>query len=179
MDLGATVCVRRRPFCQVCPVNDACRAFARQAVHDYPGPRPKRERPHRSTRMLLIERGAGELLLVRRPPAGIWGGLWCLPEPEQAGATEWCRSALGLEVEPAGRGPVVQHGFTHFDLDIHTERVRVVGHGDAVMEDGQYLWYKVARDTAPGLPAPVSKLIGRLYAPGAQPSLWPDDDFTR
>jgi len=179
MDLGATVCARSQPACGDCPLRGGCRAHAQGAVVQYPGARPKRERPHRRTRMLLIERAADEILLLRRPPTGIWGGLWCLPEPADADTRAWCRAELGLEVEPGAAGPVVQHGFTHFELDIHTEHVRVLRESDAIMEERDHVWYKVGRDTAPGLPAPVTKLVQTLYAPGAQPSLLPADDFSR
>ncbi|NBB92056.1 MAG: A/G-specific adenine glycosylase, partial [Gammaproteobacteria bacterium] len=80
MDLGATLCTPRRPACERCPVDEDC--FARRAdrVEELPAPKPKRSRPLRDATLVIIENDRGELLLQRRPPSGIWGGLWSLPE---------------------------------------------------------------------------------------------------
>ena len=80
MDLGATVCVRTRPRCDACPVRCGLRrAHRRIASRQLPSPRPRKALPQRAVRVLLIERG-GEILFEKRPPLGIWGGLWSLPE---------------------------------------------------------------------------------------------------
>ena len=79
MDLGATVCTRTRPDCAACPVAGDCVALHQDRVAELPSPRPKKALPHRELRVLLIEHG-GEILFERRPPVGIWGGLWSLPE---------------------------------------------------------------------------------------------------
>jgi A/G-specific adenine glycosylase len=82
MDLGATVCTPRRPACDACPLADRCLARARGLQHRLPTPKPKREKPERRTRMLLIQDPDGAVLLERRPPQGIWGGLWCFPQQD-------------------------------------------------------------------------------------------------
>ena len=79
MDLGAMVCTRTKPRCTACPVHGACVAFKRGWVGELPAPRPRKQLPHKRTVMLVLVR-AGEILLEKRPPSGIWGGLWCLPE---------------------------------------------------------------------------------------------------
>lgn len=88
MDLGATVCVRRKPSCLICPVNSDCEARARGLTDAIPASKPKRTRPLRRTCFLVARRPTGEILLERRPPTGIWGGLWCFPE-----SAEWLRHA--------------------------------------------------------------------------------------
>ena len=80
MDLGATLCTRTRPHCARCPVAADCvrverRTRRRVAV----AAAPAKALPQRAVRVLLIEHG-GEMLFERRPPVGIWGGLWSLPE---------------------------------------------------------------------------------------------------
>ncbi len=80
MDLGATLCTRGRPDCGQCPVRSGCAAHGSSRQADYPAPRPARILPVRTVTMLLLGNQASELLLERRPPTGIWGGLWSFPE---------------------------------------------------------------------------------------------------
>jgi A/G-specific adenine glycosylase len=112
MDLGATVCTRARPRCGLCPVADDCQARAHDAVTAYPQPRTRRERPVRSTLMLLLHDADGRILLERRPPVGIWAGLWSLPEAPSltAAAQRWIESAAWAGASPE----VIAHDFTHF-----------------------------------------------------------------
>ena len=92
MDLGATLCTRAKPDCAECPLAQSCQALALGRVREFPAPRPAKAVPTRSTHMLLLVRN-GELLLEKRPPSGIWGGMWSLPELEQAAnARARCRS---------------------------------------------------------------------------------------
>src|SRR5699024_6718674 len=72
MDLGATVCTRHNPACMRCPLQTDCLAARHGRQTAYPLPRKRRRRPLRQTRMLLIEDGTGQILLQKRPPAGIW-----------------------------------------------------------------------------------------------------------
>src|SRR4029078_13074898 len=79
MDLGATVCLRTRPRCDVCPVAEDCVARATHRTHVLPAPRPRQTLPQRELRVLVLE-GKGRILFEQRPAAGIWGGLLSLPE---------------------------------------------------------------------------------------------------
>lgn len=167
MDLGAGVCRRSRPQCGLCPVQADCKAYAQEAVNRYPAPRPKRERPLRNVRMLLIERDHGEVLLVRRPPNGIWGGLWSLPElPAEVRPAAFCDEQLGLRVERFEPITGLRHGFTHFELDIHPLRGRVEA-APAAMDAGDSLWYKVGPQNANpslGLPTPIARLLVQTFS---------------
>src|SRR5204863_6442041 len=77
MDLGATVCLRTRPRCDVCPIAADCIARREHPIAELPGRRAKKALPQRATTVLLLERH-GEVLLERRPNVGIWAGLWSL-----------------------------------------------------------------------------------------------------
>ncbi|HRO59978.1 MAG TPA: A/G-specific adenine glycosylase [Burkholderiaceae bacterium] len=108
MDLGATVCTRHRPACDRCPVALLCVARRHGSQARLPSPRPPRATPVRSCRMFAIRRG-DEWLLEKRPPTGIWGGLWSLPQGELRDENEGGRVGLvgagevGLDV--AGSDP--------------------------------------------------------------------------
>ena len=157
MDLGATVCTRARPACLLCPLNVGCEAYRTGTQEQYPAPKPRKELPIRRVRMLLLER-EGAVLLQRRPPSGIWGGLWSLPEctPE----ADWeavCREQVGLEPLAWQALPVLRHTFSHFRLDIEPLRVTVEERAGARVEDEARLWYN--GDTTLGLAAPVARLL--------------------
>ncbi len=159
MDLGATLCVRRKPQCATCPLAAGCVARRAGRQHDLPAPRPRRARPRRRTCMLLALREQRFVLLQRRPPAGIWGGLWGLPEFDTAqAAQEWCQLQFGDLPAPPRGGPVVHHAFTHFDLEIEPLTVDC-GAPSAVMEAGSWVWYDPVVPAKLGLAAPVKALI--------------------
>ena len=118
MDLGATVCTVRAPSCLLCPIAGACRG--REQAERYPVKPPKAARPDRRGAIFWAER-AGAVLLCRRPPRGLLGGMMALPtgpwtaeDPGLAGAPvtgDW--TAVGT----------VRHVFTHFALDATIYRV--------------------------------------------------------
>ncbi len=164
MDLGATVCTRAAPRCGECPVRAGCAAHASGEPTRWPAPRPRRALPERETRMLLVVDGAGRVLLTRRPPAGVWGGLWCPPEvPEGEAPGRWARRALGLRVRGLRELEPVRHAFTHFRLRIRPLRAELAPGAapGGVMEAGAALWYKVRARPRPGMPAPVARLVER------------------
>jgi A/G-specific adenine glycosylase len=165
MDLGATLCRRARPACGDCPAAGLCqaRALARQA--DFPAPRPRRIRPLRQMRMLLLRDVSGAVLLQRRLAQGIWGGLWCPPELGAEPAADWVRRTLGASIEAGETLATVRHGFTHFELEIEPVVARLASSVDAVMEPDRWVWYNAASPAKLGVAAVVSRLIRALSPP--------------
>ena len=109
--------------------------------------------------MLLAVRQDRFVLLERRPPTGIWGGLWGLPEFDSAGAAcDWYVLQFGAAQPVLSRRPLLRHSFTHFDLDIEPLLVECSG-GNAVMEEGRWLWYDSQAPAKLGLAAPVKQMI--------------------
>lgn len=160
MDLGATMCVKRAPNCPECPVNSDCAARAQGRQADIPAPRRRAKRPLRTTRMLILRRASGDILFERRPPAGIWGGLWALPEiPDGQNAEAYCRQQLGLSPAHTRELPALRHGFTHFELEIKPLEMQVMEQA-GIMEERGRDWY--AREQPPPLPTPIAKLIRNL-----------------
>ena len=165
MDLGATVCTRRKPLCAYCPLSDGCVAKGTGQQHELPSPRPARQRRARKVFMLVAVREDGSVLLERRPETGIWGGLWCLPEFDTTTAAQsyMQQSLVKAENEPQALGPV-EHAFTHFDLVI----TPLLAHcrGDAgVMDAAQSVWYDTRAPARIGLPAPIKTLLEQLATP--------------
>lgn len=161
MDLGSTLCTRSRPACENCPVAFDCAARKLGAVDEYPGRRPARDKPRRETTMVLAVRGSA-LYMERRPPAGIWGGLWSLPEVAGDAVGDWCRRVLDDSGAGCESWDPLRHSFSHFDLDIHPVVVRVAGASRRVAEGGDATWYELDRAPPGGIAAPVRALIERL-----------------
>ncbi len=159
MDLGATVCRRGTPECGICPLSAGCRARQLDRIAEFPAPRPRRERPLKHSRMLLLEDAQGAVLLEKRPPAGIWGGLWCPPELGGRSPESFARDVLGLDVETVGEQSPVRHGFTHFELEITPVRARARQGDGALMEAGRWVWYNPRSPARLGLAAVVSRLL--------------------
>jgi A/G-specific adenine glycosylase len=165
MDLGATLCVRTRPACTVCPMTDICIAAREGRQAELPGAKARRARPAREAVLLLAETGEAtsySVLLTRRPSPGIWGGLWSPPQfDSESAALEWCRRELG-PFETAGSLAPIEHGFTHFDLRLNPIRVRCVPRVREVREDPDQRWYPLHDPPRLGLPQPIAKLFERL-----------------
>ena len=163
MDLGAMVCTPRQPRCHQCPLADGCAAHGRGREADYPAPKPKRDLPVRATRMLLLRGVEDTVLLERRPPVGIWGGLWSFPEcPLEVDIADWCRERLGLEVTVGTPWSVLRHSFSHFHLDITPVPVTVGGTSRTVMEGERFVWYNTRCPDERGVAAPVRRLLAVL-----------------
>ncbi len=163
MDLGAGVCTRARPACATCPLEASCEARSKGRVEAYPRPRPRKPVPLKKTAMLLLLR-EGEVLLEKRPPVGIWGGLWCLPEiSTDADPRGYCRRRFGARLASAQRLPLLRHGFTHFTLDITPVVCRVASASPCASEPGQ-VWLPLEEAAQAAVPAPVRKLLNSLQA---------------
>ncbi|HTT79286.1 MAG TPA: A/G-specific adenine glycosylase [Stellaceae bacterium] len=121
MDLGATICTPRRPRCVLCPWRQSCAAAAAGITEALPVAAAKPERPLRHGAAFWLRRADGAVLLRRRPEQGLLGGMIELP------STPW-RAAPWSEAEAVAAAPAVvdwsllpgtvQHGFTHFRLEL-------------------------------------------------------------
>jgi len=162
MDLGATVCVRRKPLCERCPLSEKCVARRSGRQHELPAPRVRRARRQRRVFMVIALQEDGRVLLERRPETGVWGGLWCLPEFATAtAASAFVRSTLGATAPAAQTLGTVEHAFTHFDLSITPLLVRCAA-VPAIVEEGAGLWYNIRAPARIGLPAPITSLLAQL-----------------
>lgn len=163
MDLGATLCTRSKPRCSDCPVAGDCQARQTGTVSDYPGRKPRKVLPERASIMLLLSNENNEILLQQRPPAGLWGGLWCLPEADCAlrkdSLKKWCREQLQFTTHEINIWPGLRHSFSHFHLDITPVHIRGEFTGSSIMDSADTVWYNTGHPDARGLAAPVKKLL--------------------
>ncbi len=164
MDLGASLCSRSRPRCPECPVHERCQAYQQQRVSEFPQSKSRKQLPVRQTHLLLLSNNAGQVLLQQRPPTGIWGGLWSLPEcpaEEMTNTDRWVQQQFGATV--AKTGGKLRHTFSHFHLDI-TPILAQTGTTQAtsptsIMDEPQRLWYNLSQPQSLGLAAPIKTLL--------------------
>ena len=168
MDLGALVCTRSKPDCGHCPLADGCAAYDRGEQSLYPGSKPKKPKPEKTTWMVILEDRQGRVLLQRRPPSGIWGGLWSLPELDPAYGPEElaqaCEDELGLSCGEADALAGFRHTFSHYHLHIQPVRLQV-GNPTAVTDREDLRWTHRDDALALGLPAPIRTLLSEPEQP--------------
>ena len=161
MDLGATVCRRVRPRCGACPVRGGCRAHAAGDPERYPEKAPRRKRRLERSRFFVVVDPGGACLVERRPPRGVWGGLWSPPERAAGESPGGFLAGAGIAaelVEQVREAGVFRHGFTHYDLDVEPVYVRLRARPAAV-RDGAGRWIEPA-DHRLGLSAVAARLVG-------------------
>ena len=161
MDLGAGICLPRNPNCLLCPLQEACVARRDGNPQDYPVRTRKLKRSAQAWWLLLRQDGAGRLWLERRPPTGIWAGLYCPPVYDSRAALD---EALQLHASCDARDlPAFTHVLTHRDLHLHPVLARdATPRPDAHCAEQQSGWFAPAQWPALGLPAPVRKLLASL-----------------
>ena len=141
MDLGSAICTPRSPDCLLCPLREGCRARALGTPERYPVKAKKLPKPRREGRAYWLEHN-GEVLLVRRPPSGLLGGMLALPTEAEPAEAQWLEAGA------------VEHVFTHFALTM-----RLMCAVAESRQDG--LWWPVDQLEEAGLPTLFAKLAAR------------------
>jgi A/G-specific adenine glycosylase len=159
MDLGATLCTRNKPRCADCPVAAACiaRRDGRQA--ELPAAKPRAKVPERTATFVLLSDGH-RLLLERRPPSGLWGGLLVPPEGEPAQIA----ARLGLQLGGQTKLPALKHTFTHFKLTLEPVLCRIEPQG--YLGEAGLEWIDIDKAAEAGVPTPIRKLIRQVASAG-------------
>ena len=161
MDLGAAICVRGKPRCGECPVAPDCVARRRGTIGRLPAPRPRKILRQRRTHMLVLLH-AGQVLLEKRAPSGIWGGLWSLPEvASSADIAALCAQRYGAQIATHTTLPTVAHGFTHFRLNIEPHRLGVACVAPRAAAPGA-MWLPLHETLGAAIPAPVKRILAAL-----------------
>jgi A/G-specific adenine glycosylase len=164
MDLGATLCSRSRPACGLCPLQHLCQAHASNRCDAFPQRKPRKELPVKSTFMLLFhDRQQQRVLLEKRPPQGIWGGLWSFPETDDISNFDAALNGqLLTDAKDLQRWSALRHTFSHYHLDITPVLIPLDRQHVSIMENERWHWYDLRRPDELGLAAPVKKLLEKL-----------------
>jgi A/G-specific adenine glycosylase len=156
MDLGATVCLSRRPACERCPLAAPCAAREQGDPERYPVKTRKLRRGRRENAILWLSHGDA-LWLTQRPATGVWAGLWSLPEFDTVDALAQCTQQWPGRSQALG---TIEHALTHFDWVLRPVRHHLARRTkaiEAVLPPGR--WVAVDDALRLGLPAPVRKLL--------------------
>ncbi len=143
MDLGATICVPRKPQCPVCPVRSICRARKLGIQGQRPVLGSRKEVPHHVYGAAVISR-RGKVLLAQRPSNGLLGGMWEFPNGRVKAATgtgleKTIRRLYDLDVRCGEPLAVVRHGYSHFSVEVHAFRCQA----DALPAKRRLRWIAV------------------------------------
>ena len=160
MDLGALVCLPKAPRCQDCPVQSGCQAFARGSQENYPGKKTPTHRPLRQCVLLIIVDPGSQLWLQKRPPCGIWGGLWSLPMFD---TIEQAERKMGPLVSKRS-GPPFRHEFTHFRLQAQPVMCLSSTANSSIRDAPDGRWIDAEQAISLGMPKPIRILVSDFFA---------------
>jgi len=170
MDLGATVCTRVKPRCSLCPVSKHCVAYIQDRQSELPTSRPSRNLPQRELVVAIVQNADGAVWLERRPPVGIWGGLYSFPEfADEPGMEKWLKKICKINHPQILELPLIAHTFSHYRLHLYPKLIHLDKQLTDIMYDDAGVWYKASTQKI-GLAAPVKKCLQQVVQPKKESS---------
>jgi A/G-specific adenine glycosylase len=168
MDLGARVCIPRRPRCTGCPVSGWCEAFARSIQDELPVRKPKKAIPHHDVAVAVIRR-SGRYLIGRRPVGGLLGGLWEFPggkvkssETHEQALVREVREETGLQIRVGEPIATVHHAYSHFTVTLHVYACEVASGRTQARYHSQLKWVPRSRLNQYAFPAANRRFLENL-----------------
>jgi len=152
MDLGASLCSRSKPQCHSCPLNQHCLAFIHGKTTEYPFKKPKKQIPTKQATYQIIINEQQQIKLIKRPPAGIWGGLWSLPE-----------IASTKTISQEDLVDEFKHTFTHFHLQMQFVLGENKQNKRLVEEKPDIAWHNINQLAELAFPTPIKKFLFRYF----------------
>lgn len=160
MDIGAMICTRSKPKCSLCPLHKSCVAYATDSWQAYPAKKPQQTIPTKTAYFLILADGQ-RIWLEKRPPTGIWGGLYCFPQfTSNDELQDWLQKQK-IVTTTLTQLIAFKHTFSHFHLDI----VPIYGqiqHYNACLDQSNGCWYDLTAPPEIGLATPVNNLLKQL-----------------
>lgn len=163
MDMGATCCTSKHPDCKSCPLQIDCQAHHYNEQHAYPTKKPKKPNPIKEEQFLILQNDEGMIYLEKRPPTGLWGGLWCFPSIElHACPLSFIHSQYGFHGENPEHVISFKHQFSHFQLNINALKIKTHMDKTKLYEHpGQ--WYSFDEIKGLGLAKPTTHILSKLH----------------
>ena len=122
MELGAVVCKPQQPLCDRCPVHKMCRAYQAGKVANFPLKLKKPPIPQYRIAVGVVFKN-GRVLITRRKPSGLLGGLWEFPggkiqrgESPAAACIREIKEEVNLAIKVDSHLSRVKHAYTHFKI---------------------------------------------------------------
>ncbi len=159
MDFGATCCTPKKPQCSICPFEETCLAKIHNVVANYPYKSPKKTLPRKQQQFLLLHTRNDLIYLEKRPPTGLWGGLWCLPSiTMDVCPINYVETSYHLKTDIPQELINISHSFSHFHLQIKALSLLTHTSTHSVAEyPGR--WFKPDEISNLGLAKPISMII--------------------
>jgi A/G-specific adenine glycosylase len=162
MDLGSTLCTPRLPKCSVCPWNKNCQALAAGIEEQLPPKIKRAAKPVRHAVAFILFNAKGDILIRKRPPRGLLGGMMEIP------SSEWLETPLPNMATIEGQAPLatrwtllpgrVKHVFSHFDLDLSV----ATGTATKRISSGNHKWIAVGGVSQEALPTVMLKIVRHM-----------------
>lgn len=160
MDLGAGICTRSKPKCDICPLVDSCQAYKQSLTTQLPVSKPKKDKPVKQTYMLALKHKES-VLLAKRPSTGIWGGLYTLPESERKLSLEEIEQLFSVKVKAIAPKSEFRHTFTHFHLDVTPIEIEVEQIISSIRDTSE-VWFQLKSDAEFGMSVPTQKILNLI-----------------
>ncbi len=154
MDVGALICKPTSPNCSECPLSDKCLAFSQNNIHLFPSKKLTKNPPVKKTVFLLIQNEQHQFLLIKRPASGIWGAMWCFPEPDDL-------IIANIPYQQQALTDSFKHLFSHFKMEA-TLYTATLTHDSMIMDNQNITWYDPRQPETIGLPTPISLQLRKL-----------------
>lgn len=161
MDLGATLCTRSRPQCQICPIASDCQALQQGEPTTFPHKKPTRVLPQKQCFLLMLC-WDNQVWLEPRAATGLWGGLYGFPEMASEQALAMYTQGLGYSLEALERLPPFRHTFSHFHLDLQPCLLTLTHPPATAVQEGGGQWFVLEKWPEVGLAAPTKRLFSAL-----------------
>lgn len=150
MELGALVCLPRRPRCAACPMRAICRAYHHGEPEAFPAARARKRVPHKIVGAGIVTSRAGKILIAQRKDDSMLGGLWEFPggSVERGETLPQCirrelREELGIDVRVGARVVTVHHAYSHFTIELHAYRAAIERGRPRALHCADYRWVTV------------------------------------
>ena len=161
MDLGATVCTPRKPLCVICPLMKGCKGREQGIAEELPRRAPKAFKPTRRGLAFVLSNREGAILLRKRPPKGLLGGMDEVPSSAWREGKLVVADALAEAPVPANWKILeggVRHTFTHFHLELVVAHATAATSRLAKLSPGT-AWVTLDKLTERALPTVMRKVI--------------------
>ena len=146
MDFGATLCIPKKPKCNICPLTQSCIAYVNRLTAQIPKKNIVKKNDIKKTHFYIYEYQKQVFLVKNR--SGVWNGLWLPPNEE-----------IKLKNKQ-----IIKHGhrqsvFSHYKLVFEYTFVRALSKPEIKLK-GLWINWQDIQDL--GLPTPIKKLLIEL-----------------
>jgi len=166
MDLGATVCSRSNPDCEKCPLSNICIALIKGEQSSYPGKKAKKILPEKHQNFYLLMDTNSNIMMEKRPPSGIWGGLWAPPASNKmendnsVSLRNYLSAEFGMTIVSSKELTPFKHTFSHFKLYLYPVKATIINkHSAHFISENNLSWDKLDNWLNRGISAAVKTML--------------------